>query len=61
MDPYLEMATAEEIADLKKENDLVQGQLELRSKRFAGFMHALHDVSMVLEEEASAEVTPMSL
>ena len=41
----------EEIAGLKNENDAVQGQLELRSKRFAGFMHALHDVSLLLDSE----------
>ena len=44
-----------EIAQLKQENDKVQGQLELRSKRFAGFMHALHDVSLLLETEEKPE------
>lgn len=44
-----------EIAELKQENDRVQGQLELRSKRFAGFMHALHDVSLLLETEEKPE------
>ena len=41
----------EEIAALKQDSDAVQGQLELRSKRFAGFMHALHDMSLLLESE----------
>jgi len=47
-----------EIASLKKESDSVSNALELRSKRFAGFMHALHDMQTLLASEAP-EATPM--
>ena len=45
-----------EIAELQSESDSVASALELRSKRFASFMHALHDMQLLLESEA----TPMS-
>ena len=48
----------DEISTLKQESDAVQGQLELRSKRFAGFMHALHDVQQLLKETEEAEAAP---
>jgi THO complex subunit 7 len=47
-----------EIATLKGESDTVASALELRSKRFAGFMHALHDMQLLLESEQAA---PMAL
>ena len=40
-----------DIAQLKGESDAVASALELRSKRFAGFMHALHDMQLLLEAE----------
>lgn len=46
-----------DIATLKGESDTVASALELRSKRFAGFMHALHDMQLLLESEQAA--TPM--
>jgi THO complex subunit 7 len=48
-----------EIGELKHESDAVARALELRSKRFAGFMHALHDMQTLLTSEAS-EATPMA-
>ena len=50
----------EEIATLKSESDTVASALELRSKRFAGFMHALHDMQILLEAEQS-QMAPMSI
>lgn len=41
-----------EIATLKEEGDAVASALDLRSKRFAGFMHALHDMELLLATEA---------
>ena len=48
-----------EIGQLETESGAVASALELRSKRFAGFMHALHDMQCLLEAEQSAEATPM--
>ena len=42
-----------EIASLKQEGDAVASALDLRSKRFAGFMHALHDMELLLATEAA--------
>jgi hypothetical protein len=47
-----------EIASLKKDGDEVAAAIELRSKRFAGFMHALHDMQLLLQTETTA--TPMA-
>ena len=48
-----------EIASLQQESDVVASALELRSKRFAGFMHALHDMTLLLDSEAA--VAPMQV
>ena len=45
-----------EITDLQQESHAVASALELRSKRFAGFMHALHDMQLLLQDD---EVAPM--
>jgi chromosome segregation ATPase len=45
----------EEITGLKRQSDEVATALELRSKRFAGFMHALHDVQQLLQAEGQGE------
>lgn len=47
----------EEIATLEQESEQVASALELRSKRFAGFMHALHDMQLLLQE---SEAVPMA-
>ena len=36
---------------LQQQSDEATSALELRSKRFAGFMHALHDISLLLEQQ----------
>ena len=38
-----------ELAALKREGEAVAAKLELRSKRFAGFMHSLHDLQADLQ------------
>ena len=43
-----------EIAGLKRDGDEIADKLEQRSKRFAGFMHSLHDLQMQLAEEAAS-------
>ena len=43
-----------EIEQLEQESGAVASALELRSKRFAGFMHALHDMQLLLESEQQA-------
>ena len=43
-----------EIAGLKKDGDEVAAAIELRSKRFAGFMHALHDMQLLLQTESTS-------
>ena len=50
----------EEITGLKRRNDELEDGLAERSKRFAGFMHALHDVQQLLqmEEKAKVEAAP---
>ena len=54
-DTQAEIAKLEsEIATLKGESDTVASALELRSKRFAGFMHALHDMQLLLDSEQAA-------
>lgn len=40
-----------DIAQLEGESGAVASALELRSKRFAGFMHALHDMQLLLQSE----------
>ena len=45
----------EQIAQLQKEHSSVQSALDVRSKRFAGFMHAVHDMQLLLDDEAKAE------
>jgi len=40
-----------EVAQLKEEGEAVAARLELRSKRFAGFMHALHDLQLAEEQQ----------
>ena len=47
-----------EIQQLEQEHSEVEKALDLRSKRFAGFMHALHDMQLLLETEQS-EAVPM--
>ena len=42
-----------EIAGLKRDGDEIADKLEQRSKRFAGFMHSLHDLQMQLAEESA--------
>ena len=44
-----------ELETLKAEGEAVQAKLEMRSKRFAGFTHALHDLQLQLAEEGAAE------
>lgn len=46
-----------EIDGLKTEGDVIAQKLEQRSKRFAGFMHSLHDLQLQLAEEAAASGT----
>ena len=41
-----------EIGQLEGESSAVASALELRSKRFAGFMHALHDMQLLLQAES---------
>ena len=48
-----------EISQLEQESGAVASALELRAKRFAGFMHALHDMQLLLESEQPSEATPM--
>ena len=51
----------DEIGALQKESDAVASALELRSKRFAGFMHALHDMqSMLVSEDQVSAADPMA-
>ena len=45
------VALEAEVATLKEEGEAVASRLELRSKRFAGFMHALHDLQLQIDEE----------
>ena len=47
-----------EIQQLEQESGAVASALELRSKRFAGFMHALHDMQLLLESEAAQARAP---
>ncbi|KAL1518944.1 hypothetical protein AB1Y20_003215 [Prymnesium parvum] len=42
-----------EVAALEHEKGIIEGKLEQRSKRFAGFMHSLHDLQLQLAEEAA--------
>ena len=46
-----------EISQLEQESGAVASALELRAKRFAGFMHALHDMQQMLATDT--EATPM--
>ena len=50
-----------EIQELERESGAVASALELRSKRFAGFMHALHDMQQLLLESEQGEATPMDV
>uniref|UniRef100_A0A7S4IFF2 THO complex subunit 7 homolog n=1 Tax=Prymnesium polylepis TaxID=72548 RepID=A0A7S4IFF2_9EUKA len=43
-----------EIGALKREGDVLGERVEQRSKRFAGFMHSLHDLQLQLAEETAA-------
>lgn len=45
----------EELSSLKADGDALAAKLELRSKRFAGFTHALHDLQLQLDEEERAD------
>ena len=45
-----------ELETLKAEGEAVQAKLEMRSKRFAGFTHALHDLQLQLEEDQADEM-----
>ena len=45
-------ALSTELVSLKAEGEAAATKLELRSKRFAGFTHALHDLQLQLSEDA---------
>jgi len=45
----------EELSALKADDEGLAAKLELRSKRFAGFTHALHDLQLQLDEEERAD------
>ena len=47
-----------ELSSLKAEGEAVRTKLELRSKRFAGFTHALHDLQQQLTEEGDVDMAP---
>ena len=49
-------ALNEELSSLKAEGEALASKMELRSRRFAGFTHALHDLQLQLEEDQADEM-----